>query len=212
MKTLNQYIRESILSNEKELIDDDNSILVDQFLKDNYKIDGTYTIENGAINVNGDLYVKNKNLKDFTVPGFKFGKVNGSVYCVHIKGIETLKGAPEEVTGSFMCSNCDNLRTLRGAPKKVGQRFWCDHNEKLSSLIGSPDKVKKFSCVGCNKLKNLKGSPRTVEEEFNCSQCRRLSSLEGCPDYVGKHFVCDHCPKLVDTELAYKVTKGKVTV
>ena len=55
-------LKESIFSDVEDIANDD-TVLFEQFLKDNYQIGGTYIIKNGVIDVKGDVRVKNKHIK-----------------------------------------------------------------------------------------------------------------------------------------------------
>src|SRR5271157_3681122 len=64
-----------------------------------------YTINNGSIDVDGDVYIQDKNLDKIPL---KFNKVSGS----------------------FSCS-CNNLDTLEYCPEYVGKDFWCYNNNTI---------------------------------------------------------------------------------
>ena len=98
--------------------------LIEQFLNDNYKIDGTYTINNdNTVDVDGTVKVKNRELESLTNGLFRFGII----------------------THRFHCINCPNLKSLEGAPKKVGGYFWCDDCKNL--MITDQDR-KKYKIKG----------------------------------------------------------------
>ena len=75
--------------------------IVKEFLEENYKIRGSYTIKE----------IKDKFVVDFI--------------CSFCDSLKTLKGAPKEIGQSFYCRKCKSLKTLKGAPKKVGGSFHC---------------------------------------------------------------------------------------
>lgn len=182
MITLYKHLDESLLDDE-DLINDDNTILIDQFLKDNYNIDGTYTIKNGIVDVNGSIKLINPNIKQLTNGVFKFRKVH-SFICSKTS-ITSLEGAPEEV-GYFSCRLCKNLKTLEGAPKKVEDMFNCRSCNNLKSLKGSPEFIDgDFNCGNCNKLTSLKGAPKKVTGEFVCMGCTSLKKLDFLPEIEG---------------------------
>ena len=58
MKTLKIYIKESIFDDVEDIVNHD-TILIDQFLKDNYIIEGSYTIKDNVVDVKGYITVKN---------------------------------------------------------------------------------------------------------------------------------------------------------
>ena len=179
MKSLKESIfKESIFSDVEDIANDDTA-LFEQFLKDNYQIDGSYIIKNGVIDVMGDVRVKNKHIKSLTNGLFRFGIVQGVFYCGRCAILKSLEGAPKEVRGFFACTHCEGLESLEGAPKKVGRSFSCAHCKNLKFLKGSPEKVGgSFSCYGCNDLESLKGAPEYVGEMFDCSYCYSLETLE----------------------------------
>ena len=181
MKTLKQYIKESILDDEEKLGDLGENIIdiIERFLKDNYKGASKCKIskkpnENGKYVVvcNGDLVIDPKNILSLTNKYFIFGKVKGNFDCSYCSSLTSLDGAPEVVDGDFYCYNCFSLTSLKGAPEKVGGNFYCH---------------------GCKSLTSLKGAPEVVGKNFDCSYCSSLTTLEGAPKKVGGDFtVIDH--------------------
>ena len=196
MKTLKIYIKESIFDDVEDIVKND-TILIEQFLKDNYDIRGTYVIKNGVVDVKGDVTVKNKNIESLTNGLFRFGTVQGVFYCVRCTKLTSLEGAPEEVGKNFNCHDCYNLTILKGAPKEVGGDFNCAFCSRLTSLKGAPKEVgKDFYCTDCPKLESLEGAPEEVGGSFWCRGCTSLTSLEGGPRKVGKDFYCHDCQLL----------------
>ena len=62
MKTLNEYINESLLDDLEDLEKDSDKSLnieIEKFLKENYRINGQYTIKDGVVDVDGTVTVKN---------------------------------------------------------------------------------------------------------------------------------------------------------
>ena len=169
MKTLKEYIEESILDVD-DLVTDD-TLFIEKWLKENCKIDGSYTIKDGIVNVKGSVQIT-KNIKSIDI---QFGKVSKDFNCWGCNSLTTLEGSPKEIDGNFSCSHCYSLTSLEGAPEKV---------------------KKNFMCLCCNSLTSLKGAPEKVDENFNCSYCPNLTSLEGAPKEVGGNFDCTGCPKL----------------
>ena len=87
-------LKESIFSDVEDIVNDD-TVLIEQFLKDNYEIRGTYTINKGNIvNVDGTIWLMNKSAKAISNGVFQFGKVKGCFYCSECKKLTSLKGAP----------------------------------------------------------------------------------------------------------------------
>ena len=128
---------------------------------DEYGIKNYTVNDKGEIDVNGDVDLSYRGLKEF--PSYiQFGTVKGgfdcyynnltslrgcprvvkkSFYC-HDNNLVSLEGSPEEVEFSFLCQS-NNLRDLKGAPKKVGRDFYCDSN----STQFTEDDVKKVCKV-----------------------------------------------------------------
>ena len=202
MKSLKEYIyevslTEGLLDRVKNK-DVDHKILVEEFLKENYKIHGSYTIketkEGFVVNVKSYIEVINKNITSLTNGLFEFGEVGKYFNCECCNNLKSLEGAPKEVGGAFKCDNCRSLTTLEGAPENVGWGFYCSECDLLTSLKGAPQKVGwSFDCSHCESLKTLEGSPKEVGENFDCSHCESLKTLEGAPQKVGKNFYCINC-------------------
>ena len=147
-----------------------------------------YTINQlGEIDINGDIKLTYKNIKEF--PYFiQFGTVKGNFDCKH-NNLTSLKGVPREVKGIFDCS-CNDLTSLEGAPEKVEGSFDCAHND-LTSLEGAPEKIKGYFDCGSNNIKDLKGAPKVVGGYFDCGD-NNLTSLKGAPKEVGGNFFCQN--------------------
>ena len=124
-----------------------------------------YTINNGEIDVDGDVDLSECGLIEFS-SFIRFGIVKGDFYC-NGNTLTTLKGVPKTVGGNFFCFN-NHLTTLEGAPEKVGRDFICTYN----------------------KLTTLEGSPREVRGDFDCSH-NNLTTLEGAPRKIGGAFFCN---------------------
>ncbi len=168
-----------LLDNENILVDD-NTVLIEQFLNDNYNINGSYIIKNNTVDVYGCIQVKmnaSAALRSLTNGLFKFGRITHSFYCMQCNLIKNLKGAPKEVGGDFNCAGCWKLKTLKWSPKEVGGGF---------------------DCSQCFSLTSLKGCPKKVRNSFNCKQCNHLLTLKGCPQYVGGNFDCSQCNSLIN--------------
>jgi hypothetical protein len=126
-----------------------------------------YTINpDGTVDVDGDVYLHKRNLKELPL---KFGKVGGYFNCRNNQ-LTTLEGSPKEVGGNFSCHH-NKLTTLEGSPKVVGDSFYCHSNQ----------------------LTTLEGAPKEVGGGFYCHN-NQLTTLEGAPREVGVHFVCYNNP------------------
>ena len=186
-------LKESIFSDIDDIASNDTA-LIEQFLKDNYNITGSYTIKDDVVDVKGDVTVKNKNIESLTNGLFRFGTVRGCFYCVRCTKLKSLEGAPEKVGKNFNCHDCYNLTILKGAPKEVGGDFNCAFCSSITSLKGATKEVgKDFYCTDCPKLESLEGAPEEVGGSFWCRGCTSLTSLEGGPRKVGMYFYCHDC-------------------
>ena len=132
-------LKESIFGDIEDITDND-TVLIEQFLKDNYQIDGTYKIDGNVVDVEGDVKVKNKGIRSLTNGLFRFGAVSQVFCCDECLNLTSLEGAPKEVGGDFNCSYCSKLTSRKGAPKKVVGRFWCSNCPNL--IITQQDKKK----------------------------------------------------------------------
>jgi transcription elongation factor Elf1 len=185
------------------------NVLIEKFLKENYNINGQYTIKGGIVNVNGSITARNMKLTELTNGMFEFGVVYTYFNCSFCNSLTSLKGAPKKVRGTFYCNNCDSLTSLEGAPEEVGGTFDCSGCTNLTSLEGAPEEVGgMFDCRECMNLTSLEGAPEIVKGTFKCSRCNSLTSLKGAPWEVKGHFNCDECKKLTSLEGAPKTVGG----
>jgi len=101
-----------------------------------YGIDN-YTINNGVVDVNGDVHLDDKGLTKIPL---NFGAVSGDFWCSNNK-LKSLEGCPSHVGGNFWCSY-NKLTSLEGCPSQVGGDFWCSNNpvHNIWKLISSDDK------------------------------------------------------------------------
>lgn len=206
MKNLKQYL-ESLLDDENDLIED-KTVLIEQFLKDNYNIDGSYTIKNGIVDApNSAIKLKNLKLKHLTNDLFKFGSAREFI-CSR-SAIITLKGAPKTVD-YFSCRLCGNLKSLEGAPEKVSGIFNCRLCNNLKSLEGAPEFIDgTFNCSGCSSLISLKGAPKKVAVSFACMDCNSLKNLDYLPEIKG-YLYCDKRHLTTDKNIIKKRVKGDI--
>ena len=216
MKTFKQYLLESLLDDEDDLASNDIP-LIEEFLKKNYKLHGSYNIreEDGRyfVDVNGDVLIENYHMDQLTSPIFSFGVVKGEFncengdiktlegapqkckefYCNNCEKLESLKGAPQYVENGVFFDGCIKLKTLEGAPKKCGG-IVCAYCSALKTLEGAPQECITFNCNNCGLLKDLKGAPQECTT-FNCSGCGLLKDLKGAPKKC-KYFSCNNCVNL----------------
>ena len=95
-----------------------------------------------TININGDLYLWNKNINKF--PDYiKFNIIYGNFACDRNQLI-SLKGCPYIVEGNFYCT-MNKLTSLEGCPKIVKGIFNCRKNEVkfVKKVVKKLCKVKK---------------------------------------------------------------------
>ena len=107
-----------------------------------------YTINSqGEIDVNGNVNLNNKNLKELP---YKFGRVDGYFDISNNPNLTSLKNCPDKIVGDyFSCSECTKLDSLEGCPKEVGWNFYCsDCKRKFTEKeVMSLCKVKKHILV-----------------------------------------------------------------
>jgi hypothetical protein len=81
-----------------------------------------YTINNGLVDVDGNVDLRNLNKEELTKLPIKFGIVSGFFDCSN-NHFTSLIGAPLKVGGNFHGNN-NILTTLEGAPQEVGEHFF----------------------------------------------------------------------------------------
>jgi hypothetical protein len=138
-----------------------------------------YTIVDGLINVNDDVYLRNHSLTKIPVP---FGIVTGT-FDIDENLLTSLYNCPKSVLMSFYCSN-NELTSLEGIGE-VGGEFFCNNNQ-LTNLVGGPKEIKADYNCDNNKITTLLGGPEKISGSFYCNN-NELTSLEGCPD-IGDDF------------------------
>ena len=117
-----------------------------KFLDSNYEITGEIKPykEDGElfIDVDGNVIVKNLDIKSLTNGKFRFG----------------------EVLGDFLCPNCMRLRNFNGGPVKVGGDFDCEMSSNIYSFEGAPEWIGgDLNCWGCENLSSYDGFPEVVK-------------------------------------------------
>ena len=107
MKSLKEYIEEGLLDRVKNK-EVNHDAIIKEFLKDNYEIDGSYSIKDTnnklVVDVKGNIEAINKNITSLTNGLFEFGVVSGGFYCNYCRSLTSLEGAPTKVGGNFSCS------------------------------------------------------------------------------------------------------------
>jgi hypothetical protein len=150
----------------------------DEELSDFCRLHGikNYTIVDGLVNVNDDVYLRDHSLTEIPIP---FGVVTGS-FDIDDNNLISLKNSPTKVMMAFYCSN-NELTSLEGIGEVDGE-FYCKDNQ-LTNLVGGPKNIKgDYNCDN-NKITTLVGGPENISGSFYCSN-NELTSLEGCPDIV----------------------------
>ena len=82
-----------------------------------------YKINNGLVDVDGDVYLCNKKLTKLPL---NFGEIKGYFTCINNK-LTTLKGCPVRVDGDFDCGY-NKLTKLDYLPEFIGGDFYCGCN------------------------------------------------------------------------------------
>ncbi len=213
-KYLTKYLTESLLDDEDELVNDDSVLLIDQFLKDNYIISGSYNIRNRIVDVNGSVRISwdiQSDITELTNGFFEFGVINGDFIINDCINLKTLKGCPKKVKGDFLCCYCKDLKSFEQAPHEIEGNFSAD-GCRITTLKGLPKRVKNISLSQCSnlinldyipdadeyvlsdciKLKSLKGLPQDHEYSLDVSGCEKLKTLEGCGKNIG-YLSIDYC-------------------
>lgn len=134
-----------------------------------FRNDDEFTIdENGLINCNGNVIIKNEHIVDGKIP-FKFGKVFGDF--------------------SYMPSDYTLLTSLENSPDFVGKSFTIHGSRNLKTLKYFPKDVNSFLLYSCILLKDLSGiNINTVKGDVVVINCSNITSLKGCPEIIGGNF------------------------
>ena len=213
MYTLTGKLYESLLDDEDELVND-NTPLIERFLNDNYKIDGTYTIKNGVVDVDGSITVRyeaQRRLKHLTNGTFKFGLVTKTFSCSECKSLLSLEGAPEKVNGNFYCSYCPKLTSLEGAPHEVGLDFSAMECYNLKTLKGLSKKVNgSVYCTYNRVLEEINTDCDIVGGDFSVKKCKNLKSLKGLPKIIKGYFAGPATSNIIDYGELDKITHEDV--
>ena len=137
-------------------------------------IRGTYTINDGFIDVGGDV-----NLSHLYLPKipFKFRHVSGYFDC-SCNRLISLDGAPTTVGGSFLCTDNNMFTSLDGAPTTVGGSFWCTISLPYSELFKIVDNVKGDIYYSSDITPEDKDKIREVRDVKNILKDVELGSLD----------------------------------
>ena len=146
-----------------------------------------YYIKNKGWLIEGDIYLKNKNL---TYIPLKFYKVEGDFDISRNPNLKTLKNAPTIINGDLDASGIllvskevanyfkkakiqgdlyldfNNLDKLINMPKIVNGNFYIYHNPNLKSLEGAPEKVMRDFRVEFCDIQDLGNTLKYVGGNF----------------------------------------------
>lgn len=182
MKSLSEFINESLVYEGVDLNDPDVKLLLEYF---NVSPNRIKRNSSGKLIVTGNCETKKSNSEE----------------------IEDLtKFNLEEVHGNFSLWNCPKLSSLEGCPKLIKNCFSI-YNLNIESLNGGPQFVlgqgrKKgyqeiFYIEGCQKLNSLEGAPAEINGSIILQNNRNLKSLKYLPK----------CYRVVCFNLNYKDNK-----
>lgn len=189
MKDLKNYIRESILDDIDDQLDNTDKLVIKHFIEKHYNCNAPLEISDKPnkdgkyeVSTSGNVLVKHYTLKTLAHELFQWHKIGGDFYCNGCD-ITSLEGAPIEVNGGFYCQ-WNNITSLKGAPKVVNGQFNCS-NTSISTLEGAPEKVGcSFRCIDCESLVSFKGAPKEVGLSFDCAGSLHVKSLNGLPKKI----------------------------
>ncbi len=103
-----------------------------------------YTINNGLIDVDGDVDLYEKGLVELPL---NFGEIRGGFSCGG-NYLTTLKGCPKRVDGDFSCPE-NELTKLDYLPEFIGGNFYCRFNQlKTFTNLEKCWLVGKIKCNG----------------------------------------------------------------
>ena len=211
MKTLYNYISESILNNvEDSMHAGDTYAAVKEWLEENYNISKcTYDIvttkNDCVVNVNGDIrmQVVRGGKPNLTNGMFRFGTVNGH-FDANYQSLKNLEGSPRVVTGKFTIDNNNCEFTCEGGPDKV---YGIKLGTNCISLEGMPQEVESFIYCQYSKLTSLKGCGKAASYDF--SESPMLESLEGIPACVCS-ITLNGCKKLKNLKGLERTTPTEI--
>ena len=189
MKNLKCYIRESILDDIDDQIDNTDKLAIKHFIKNHYNCNKPLEISDEPnkdgkyeVSTSGNVLVKHYSLNTLVHELFQWHKIGGDFQC-NSCGIKSLEGAPIEVNGNFYCQ-WNNIKSLQYSPKIVNGHFNCS-NTSISSLEGAPEKVGgSFNCSDCESLVLFKGAPKEVGGGFDCCGSLNVKKMDGLPKKI----------------------------
>ena len=171
-----------------------------------------YTINNGLVDVLGDVLLTHNSLTKLPIG---FGRVGG--FNVAYNQLTTLEGCPKYVEGNFSCAK-NQLTSLDGCPTEVGGNFWFNDNQ-ITSLKGCPKKIGGFFHGRGNKLTSFKDGPEEVGGHYECGNLDGQYDLDGLDTKMGDLLYTGNSPigsifdsvdqSFIDAFKIYKVVNGK---
>lgn len=132
-----------------------------------------YHIEQGVVDVNGDVILHGKLGKLESLP-VQFGVVTG-IFDISNNQLKDLFGSPREAASIYCDDNC--LVSLEGGPEIVKMYYNCSWN-MLKSLKWAPKEL-GFLFATNNLLERFDG-PEVVRQSLDVSD-NPLPSMVGCP-------------------------------
>ena len=182
MKDL-KYIVESLLDDEDELAKSALKDFLINWLKTNYKIDGTYEIHGDdddlVVDIDGFLYLKNSDIDRLLPYGCSFRYVSDDVYINNCPNLESLEGSPSRIDGVLYISDCEKLRSLENNLKNELHSIHLTDLPLIKNLKGL-EKLQIYHIQIINlPIKDLSYCPKS--DDYNISRCSQLGSLKGAP-------------------------------
>ena len=166
-----------------------------------------YTIHDDlSVDVKGNVYISNRNLKELPV---QFNKVT-SHFDFSINELTSLKGCPQVVGGDFDCSR-NLLTSLEYGSSYVKGSYDCCNND-LIDLKYSPEHVGIDFICNNNSIKTLKYSPGLVNGNFDCHNNPIVNIYDFKCNFGGTfkhaHLVIEHMKEFYDQDPTFKTEKS----
>lgn len=138
---------------------------------------GDYTIENGEVNIIGNVKLRGLD----HIP-FKFGTVDGDFDCSFC-GLRSFNNAPHTVTKNVKAQS-NKLFDLKHCPQNIGEDLILNGNRFLKNPQGCPEIINgSLDMYNCS-LDTLQGIARKVKKDLMLGH-NGLGNLGHFPDEVG---------------------------
>lgn len=190
MKNLNLYIKESILDDEDDLVNDPY-IQIYAWVK---KLESNSQIQQAKVNKDGSI---DANAIDISEPLPDYIKLNKVDYLfVHDCSIKNCEGFPKQ-SEKILIKNCAELKSLEGFPKGAEcDRFVINNSEDIDGKLTSLKSMPKSTNVYFQNvnLKDLSGISDV--KVLSIHNCKRLEVIN--PKSSLKTLIIEHCTKLKD--------------